>query len=650
MKKARIHKDRLLRVVFLVSVLIPGITLHVRAQKNKDIAPARKGRSQIVDDSTKNVYGPRTALSTTEKSLFLNQNKYVPLDTSIINYHRWTYVQRFNNYYKDLGNNGTALSPIFPTLSSTVGVTSGFTCYDPYFQTEEPRYFNTKSPFTRIYVVWGGNGRATTRIEFSRNITPRWNFGFDYRPILSDKQIQYRKADRQTISHYYDFYTTYKSKDDRYFLLFNYRRIRHRIVENGGVHVKDGDSYLKFFDREAAINLTSAETELKRSTLHLFQQYQLARPAQVYLTLDYSTQLNKFSDKTSQEVNRATFFDYFRGDSTNATDRAKLNIFQSEAGTKGNAGPLFYNFYYKTRSYQYENHYLAKTTGDVMAYTKTGTERYVGGTMALTFDSLTELSGVAEYLLDGNYKLEAFWKSPWIDASGRSSLSKPGLMQQVYYGSHDAWSNSFSDISALQVNGFLKAQLGPLFISPGATFSTFSNYVYFREKVDASAFQRVLPYQSHGSQTIFSPEVRMTLRFFRHFYLRPQVIYTSFLKNDDNAFQIPTLFFNGQLAYENALVKGNLIVQIGVDGHWKSDYHALGYDPAIQQFYVQERATATRFLLADIFFNAKLKRGKFFFKYHNLVQAFTKIGYVPTPTYQGQHNLLDFGFELLLFD
>ena len=248
----------------------------------------------------------------------------------------------------------------------------------------------------------------------------------------------------------------------------------------------------------------------------------------------------------------------------------------------------------------------------MLAYTKTGTERYVGGTMALTFDSLTELSGVAEYLLDGNYKLEAFWKSPWIDASGRSSLSKPGLMQQVYYGSHDAWNNSFSDISALQLNGFLKAQLGPLFISPGATFSTFNNYVYFKEKIDVSTYQQVLPYQSHGTQTIFSPELRMTFRFFKHLYLRPQMIYTTFLKNDDGAFRIPLLFVNGQLAYENALFKGNLLVQIGVDAHWKSAYQALAYDPAIQQFYVQDRSTVASFLLADIFFNAKLKRGKFF--------------------------------------
>ena len=37
---------------------------------------------------------------------------------------------------------------------------------------------------------WGGQGRATTKVEFIRNINPRWNFGFNYRPILVEKMIQ----------------------------------------------------------------------------------------------------------------------------------------------------------------------------------------------------------------------------------------------------------------------------------------------------------------------------------------------------------------------------------------------------------------------------------------------------------------------------
>ena len=142
----------------------------------------------------------------------------------------------------------------------------------------------------------------------------------------------------------------------------------------------------------------------------------------------------------------------------------------------------------------------------------------------------------------------------------------------------------------------------------------------------------------------------MSLRMLKHLYFRPQAIYTVFLKNDNDALHIPQLFLNGQLAFEGNLFKGKMQVQIGVDAHWKSAYKALGYDLAIQQFYVQNQYVSPSFLLADVFFNAKLKRGKFFLKYNNLTQAFTGSGYVPTPAYPGQRSTLDFGFELILFD
>lgn len=641
------------KTIFLGCAIAWLAAIHpARAQQLDDTKKFNRKNSAIVDDSTKNVYGPKTTKWTTEDDMFRNRVKYVSLDTSLTNYHRWTHIQRLNNYYKDLGNVGTALSPIFPTIPGVIGVSSGFTSYEPYFTTDKPHFYDTKSPYTRIYIVWGGNGRATTKIEFSRNINPRWNFGFDYRPILVDKQIQHKKADRMTISHYYDAYTTYRSKDERYRLLFEYRRIRHRVNENGGVVDGTVTEESKLFDKDASINLTGAVTEEKRATVHLFQQYQLAKPAQIYLMNDYFIQINKFSDQTSSE---GSYYDYKRADSVQAGDIAQLETYQNEAGLKGNAGPLFYNFYYKNRAYDYRNKYLTTKNGEVTAYVKRGTERYVGGRIGLTFDSLTQLSGVAEYLLDGYYKLEAVWKSPWIDASGTSSLSKPGFMQQAYYGSHDLWNNSFKGVSALQLNGFLKGQFGPLFVSPGLTFSTFSNYIYFQEKIDTTSnqYQKVLPKQSLGSQVIASPELRLSIRVLKHVFIRPQIIYTNLLKNDDDAFHIPTTFVNAQVAYENMLFKGNLQVQAGLDFHYKSSYNALAYDVPTQHYYIQDPShqyISKAFVLADIFFNAKLKRGKFFLKYHNLVQAFTGTGYVPTPGYPGQRNILDFGFELLIFD
>ena len=90
--------------------------------------------------------------------------------------------------------------------------------------------------------------------------------------------------------------------------------------------------------------------------------------------------------------------------------------------------------------------------------------------------------------------------------------------------------------------------------------------------------------------------------------------------------------------------------QIGVDVHGRSSYTALNYDPAIQQYYVQDGFVNEAFPLVDVFLNGKFKGGRFFFKYHNLVQAFTGSGYLITPGYRGQSNIIDFGFDLILFD
>ncbi len=601
--------------------------------------PKKRMYSKIINDSTKNVYGPKTSRWITESDLFYNKKNYQPLDTSINNFHRWTYVQRLNNKYQDLGNMGTALNPIFPMVSTTIGATTGFKSYEPYYDTQEPRYYDSKSPFTRVYLVWAGNGRAMSHIEFTRNINPRWNFGFNYRPILVDKQIQRKFADRQTVSHYYDLYTTYKSKKERYLLAVTYRRIRHRIRENGGVSVSTDPAFAEFFDADAEPSLITSESEELRQNFHLFHQYKLAKPLQLYQTADYHLRDNIFRiDKA--EGNR--FFKQTIVDSAKTVDIMQFRTFESEMGVKGNAAFLFYDFYYKFRTVQ---NTIPLLKGFDPRASSSLTEHYVGGRVALRFDSLSELRGSAELLLDGNYKLEGALNTPWLDASLTSVLAKPGYLQRAYRGSHNYWLNNFSNTFSNQIKGFAKVKLGRLFVSPGLTYTVLSNYLYFTEFGNG-----LLPVQSSGNQQVFSPEVNMSVKFFRRFYFRPQVTYTQLWKNDDNALRIPELFVNAQLTYENILINGNLELQVGVDLHYKSDYQALGYAPDIQSYYIQNTRTIKGFPVIDIFLNAKIKKGRLFVKYHNANQIGKSSGYMLTYGYPAVSNILDFGFEIPLFD
>lgn len=618
--------------------------------KTKTEQPSGRG-SQIVDDSTKNVYGPKTTLWITENDIYLNKDNYQPLDTAINDYHRWTFIQKLNNFYQDLGNVGTALNPIFPIAPTTIGANPGYSTYTPYFDLAEPRYFDSKSPYTRILVVWGGDGRARTHIEFTRNINPRWNFGFNYRPTLVDKQVQRTgKGDRQTVSHYYDLYTSYKSKNERYKLLASYRRMRHRVFENGGILLTADTTFAGYFEENVGPYLTAAQSEELRNVIHVFQQYQLASPFQLYHKADFARQRNLFSDVAASETNYDQYFTYTNPDSDinteTVSDGTRFNTMVNEFGIKGKAAFFYYSLYYKLRLYNASNKYLDHLA---LPYDKSGVENYLGGQIAFRFDSLSELSGQGEYLLDGNYRLHAQLRTPWLDATGTSALVKPGLLPLAYRGSHHEWFNSFNDPFTNQLSAFIKVKWGRLFLSPGATYTAMNNYIYYRANNESNQ-PAVRPAQSGGNQQVFVPELRMGLRFFRHVYLRPQLMYTSFLNNDGNVLRIPKWFGNAQLAYENMLFKGNLQVQIGVDAHWRSEYTALDYDPAIQQYYVQDQTTARAFPLVDVFFNGKFKRGRFFVKYHNLQQAITDLGYLPTPNYRGQGNILDFGFDLILFD
>ena len=155
--------DRLiLRVHFFRFILLffffTGAFYALQAQ---DDSGRRRG-SRIIDDTTKQVYGPKTSKYYYEKDVFLNRITLHPIDTTIRNFHRYNYVQAHQNLYQDLGNIGTSITPIFYQVPDIIGVTSGFNSYNLYWDEEQIRYFDTKSPYSNIRATLGGKGRSKT--------------------------------------------------------------------------------------------------------------------------------------------------------------------------------------------------------------------------------------------------------------------------------------------------------------------------------------------------------------------------------------------------------------------------------------------------------------------------------------------------------
>ncbi len=640
-----------LRKLFFVFFLLLNSIVSIAQDVEQ---PQRRG-SRVIDDTTKQIYGPNTSRYFFERDVFYNREKFYSIDTLSRNFHRnSSYVSKNNNLYQDLGNIGTAIRPIFYQTPETIGVSAGFHSYDLYWDTETIRYFDTKSSYSNMSLILGGKGRSLTRATYSRNINANWNFGFTYRGLFVDKQIQRRgKADRITRSNYYDAYTTYQNKDSTYRLFSNFRRGYHRVNEYGGVRIDEATAGLaEYFNIDARPWLTTAQSDDLRMNFHLFHQFSIGTALQLYHTSDRFRQKNKFLDLPNNTQD--DFYDFVEiTDTDSVRDASTFKTFRNEIGIKGNLAKLFYNGYYAIRHYNHSSNHLLPDTVTVNGnrFKTKGNEGYLGGRMSLKLDSLVEVNGWAEFMLpQGNYRIEGSIQSKWFEASIKQMQYAPDFLSQAYRGSHDLWVNNFDDIESTQINGFLHYKNSVLNFSPGLTLTRLRNYIFYDQISLVDTVQQVFPRQSAGNQILTAPELRLSLTFFRHITLTNQAIYTVFIENADQAIRVPELFVNAQLSYANVFFNGNLDMHAGVDLHWKSAYYAHGYDPVVQQFYTQDVFESPAFPLVDVFFSAKIKRGRVFFKYTNLMQILTKSGYFPTPYYPGQRNVLDFGFDWSFYD
>lgn len=668
---------------------------------SQDDDEIRRG-SRVIDDSTRQIYGPRTSQYYFEEDVFLNRDIRHRVDTAIRDFHRFTDVQRNENLYQDLGVIGTAIRPLYYEVPDQIGVSSGYNGFDMYWNRERIRYWDTKSPYSNMHVILGGRGRSVTRATYSRNISPQWNFGLTYRGMFIDKQVSRQgKGDRNVRSQYYDFFTTYQTKDSTYRLFANFKRNNHEAAELGGVRndVPGNFTYPDYFSIDAQPFLTEAVNQELRMNIHLFHQYKIGTGLQVYHKFDRYRQGNRFTDKPASEPE----FDFVEIDSATTNDKTKFTSLRNELGIKGSLAKLFYNGYYAIRNYRmlYSNDTIYENGERHNRYS--GVENYVGGRIALRLDSLIDVIGWGELLIpdgeissDPNYRLEGTIRSKWFEATLQQVQYAPTFLQRFYRGSHDFWDNlNFNNVNTTRLSGSLHYRSKIITFSPGVTFTRIGNYIFFKRIVSPYTEAEypesnpnrtdVFPIQASGENVIFSPQLRIGLTMLRHIHLRGLGIFTRLIEEtSDNPFEIPELFVNGQLSYENIFFNGNLDMHAGVDVHWKNAYYALAYDVPTAQFYIQNEDKAIagfndqggndfsgvyneettpdgRFLtpslpnqknlpVIDVFFNAKIKRGRIFFKYNNILQLITGNGYFTTPQYPGQRNTLDFGFDWSFYD
>lgn len=625
------------------------------------------GNSGGIDDSTKVIYGPKSTRYVLEDDIFNNRRKLYTVDTTMDDVHRYTYVQRSQNQYQDLGNLGTAMRPVFVQVPQQLGAQTGYYVFAPYaYQTMGVKYFDTRSPFTDMYLALGGRNQNILRFDFAQNVNPRWNIGFNVQRFTSQKQFGTSGPNdpRKLLAQNWGFlgHTNYRSKNDKYTLLLHFNNMNHSLDEQGGVLPgqtigAEGDTIVNRFDYDGDARLTLVNGREIRNDWHIYQQYVLDQGFQVFHRLDYRRQKNYYQDdtlrlnQTDQALPGASeplpgFYPDILGDTSRIEQDARFRLLENVFGLKGiyQVGNSAFNYraYLRSRIYgQYTRYLTSRPLYN--EYETRRTETFLGGWLGYYFpDSLSRLTAEAEYQIGGGFRLQGQFESKFLTAGYTAMLVEPTLLQERYQSKVFFWRNNFKLRGYNHAYGKLNLRYRKIRLEPGLDYQLLSNYTYFDENAVAR--------QAEGSFSVLRTGLGYQFEVGK-FLTSGQAYYT--IQSRTDILRTPPLFLNARLQYEFLYAKV-LYIQAGIDLHYKSPYYADAYMPLTQQFYIQNRQRVEGYVLADLYANLRVNRTRLFIKLTNATQGlFPQVlepGYFVAPDYLQLRRGFAFGVDWYLFD
>ncbi|MCP1382021.1 putative porin [Runella salmonicolor] len=608
-----------------------------------------QGGQVKIDDSTKVIYGPRTARYFLEEDIFNNHKTLYQIDTSYDDFHRYNFVQRADFQLVDLGNFGTASRNVFFRPIEQLGTQFGYDAYSPYaYQINDVKYYDTKSPYTNLYLTLGGGGQNILRFDHSQNLSPRLNLGMNVQRFTTNKQFGTSgQSDSQTNlaqNWGFVFHGNYRSKDEKYTFLGQFNHLNHHVYEQGGM---SPDS-LNFktdrgieYDNPSATFRTAQSWE-RRNNWHTYQQYVLAQGFQVYHVFDYKRSIDVFSDTDLTNARLYGFYNNYYYDSTQTRQEVKFRLFENKFGIKGRFQGFNYRAHYRQRIANMNGAYT-KSDSTTGTYRLSRFENFVGLWLAYYLkDSTQRATAEFEYLLGRDFKIKGEVVSKWFKVGYLSTFTSPTFVQQLYDANHLRWTNSNRLVNSNNIYGQINVNTKQLRLSPRLDYHLINNYFYYDTAAVARQYTSAFSVVRVGGEAEWRPG---------KFQFLTQTYYTLVSNND--ILRIPRFFANFRATFDFVYAKV-LFLQVGGEIHYKSAYYADAYMPLTQQFYLQNRLKTEGVVYTEVFLNARINRVRLFVKMANAAQGNYQgaliRGYFSTPFYPVVGRSLGFGVNWPLFD
>ena len=666
-------------------------------------------RAQVVDDSTKVMYGPKTTRVIFEREVLRDSTSGTPVDTTLTKWPQQRFWVHDTTFQQDLGAVGTASRPLLYEPNLELGARYGRNAFDRYAHNARAvPYYDSRSPYSFFRFIQSGAGEQVFEISYSRSLKKNFSIGVDYERIASNK-ISAARSSRDAMVEHSNLllFGRFQTDNERYHLLFNISNARHRGIEQGGIRPITNfkaDGVTVDLDRsevdaaglpvpaslfkygQQQVYLASAINYEDRDELYFTHTYRLlGRGLTVYHTFDFKRQYNSYADlalKTST-ADPSFFYPRVLGSRGATIDRSQFSQVENTVGVLGRTTAVEYRLYARDRVASLTSQTLADTATAAKLALGPGApirsfhQFFVGGTAAFNYRTIYAVETAGEaYLLPlsglstDSYSLE-YWlrgrvRTGPLSAEALINSYSPTLTQREFIGNHYRWSHwdgkyvspiargedgnfrkdaEFSNTSTQQLTGRLQLKLPAVLALREQRFEASASLVNIKNLVYYN--ESGLPTQSGVAKQLIVVAARHRAQLGR-FGLDNQATYTK--GGDVDGLRIPALVTESRAYYEAYIFRKALFSQTGLELYSQSAYQAFAYSPSTQQFYQQNAFTIGAYPIVNAFFSADIKTVSVFLKVAYLNQNLGRDGYFATPYYSGYPRRFQFGVRWNFFD
>lgn len=569
-------------------------------------------------------------------------------------------------HYNSLGNVGSPrLSRIFMERS----ITPDFMFVEPFdmffIDTDNFRFYNTKSPFMNVTYNWNGSkntGSDHVKATFTNNAGKKFNFGgiFDY--IYGQGYYDSQSTSYMNASAWASFIA------DKYDFHFYYQHNFMKTAENGGI---EDEGYItnpenmsrEFTSNDIPTNLTKTWNRQEHDIVFFNHHYNIGfyreeeldstttkevfvPVSKIFHTLKLQNMMR--NNRAYQETQNYHSYTYLPGDSTE--DRLKQFYIRNLVGLSlcegFNKWAVFgvnayvgfdYNRIMLPDSTQYGGYYT-NTTGKIGKQYFTEHNVVVGGqiirsqgnTVHYNLDAEFTVAGtdIGQFEIDGHAEVNI----PILRDTAQVALNAyvknigPSFYFDHYHGKHAWWDNGFDNELRQRIEGVIDIPHTQTTITVGV--ENIKNFSYFQNTgimLNANTNNPIVSNNVSSMQCgdniqIVSANLRQNFKL-GILHWENDVTYQTCSHTDVLPLPTVSLYTNLYLQFKIAKV---LKTEFGADMKYFTRYYAPDYSPVIGMFMNQnslKKVKIGNYPMFSVYANFDLKRTRFYVMYHHANQS-----------------------------